>query len=408
MGNINIKLLLDTRYKTVDGIYPVRIRITFERSQHYYPTGISLNEKQYSRMMNTDSPGEDLKAKRSKLRKLITKAEDLTEKETSFNYKLFKAKMDGKEKTGLVKEHFDEYIEEMKRNGKIKTKRNYESALNSFETYKAGLLLKDVTVNELKKYSEWMLSKEKSRTTISMYSRCMRTIINNAIASGEFTAKYPFGKHGFTIPAPRSKKNPLTTDEFTALANYKTKDPEKIYGRDMWLLCYYCGGRNYADILYLKYKDVSETTITFPVRQKTINTHENQKPLVVPIHDDLREILDRQAQENKGPETYVLPVLRNGKSEQLVNLRSDFGKRCNAALKLIAEDLKIKPIKMQQSRHTALNELKRQNRSKEEIRVIAGHASDKTTELYLESMDDAIVNDVLNSLRPKKSKLKAV
>jgi integrase len=242
----------------------------------------------------------------------------------------------------------------------------------------------------------------------------MRTIINNAIASEAYTAKYPFGKKGYEIPAPTSKKNPLTTNEFNALAAYKPQDQddsvrqEKVFGRDMWLLCYYCGGRNYADILYLKYKDVTESTITFHVRQKTINTHENQKPLVVPIHDELREILDRHCQKNSGPDTFVLPVLRNGKQESLINLRSDFGKRCNEALALIAADLKIKAIKMQQSRHTALNELKRQNRSREEIRVIAGHASDKTTELYLESLNADVVNDVLNSLRPKKSNLKKV
>src|SRR5450631_3043526 len=406
MENITVKLLHDTRHTKSDGIYPIRIRVTFEGRQSYYPTGISLTEKQHTRMMNTDNPGDDLKDKRSKLRKLVSKAEDLTSKATSFNYLSFKDRMDDKEKTGLVKEHFDEYIDELKTNGQIKTKRNYESALVSFvgdeekgkKGFKAGWLLKEVTKHELDKYYRWMVAAGKSKTTISMYTRCMRTIINNAIAADEFSGKYPFGRRGFDIPAPRSKKNPLTTDDFNALANYKTDDPEKAFGRDMWLLCYYCGGRNYADLLSLTYKDVTETTITFPVRQKTIATRENQTPLVVNIHDELREILDRYAQENKSPKTFVFPIYKNGKPEQLVNLRSDFGKRCNAALQLISADLKVNPIKMQQSRHTALNELKRQNLSKEEIRVIAGHASDKTTELYLESMDDAVVNNALNLL----------
>ena len=398
----------DIRYKSAKEIYPVKLRVTCDRKQWYYHTGVNLSVKDYEKM-NSRRPG-DLDKKFKDIQELRVRANSIIDKMGQFDFVQFRAKMEGKEAVESVEAYFNRYIKQLHYNKQIKTMRNYECALNSFELFRPGLMLRDITDSILKEYKTWMLSKDKKLTTISIYTRCLRTIINKAISANEFPRDlYPFGRYKFLVPAPRSKKNPLSSAQFDALAEYVTDDPVKAYARDMWLLSFYCGGRNAVDLLYLKYKNVTDKTITFPYRQKTKDSDDKQKPLVVKIHDDIRAILDRWAQKNAGPETHVLNVL-NDKMEpnQMVNARMDFGKACNDGLALIAADLNIPSIKMQQARHTAFNELRRAGKRFDEIRDVAGHTNIKTTELYMESLNVDSGNETLDALRSRKSKLKAV
>ena len=408
MKKINLSEYHDIRYKSAKEIYPVKLQISQERKQWYYHTGVNLSIKDYDKL-NSKKKG-NLDSKFNDIQELRLKASGIIDKMGEFDFEQFKAKMAGKEKVESVEGYFKRYIRELNRNGNIKTMRNYECALNSLESFRKGLSLKEITDSILKEYKTWMLSNDKKLTTISIYTRCLRTIINKAISANEFPQElYPFGRYKFLVPAPRSKKNPLSSAQFDALAEYQTDDKVKAYARDMWLLSFYCGGRNAIDLLYLKYKNVTDKTITFPFRQKTKDSDDQQKPLVVKIHEDIRAILDRWAQKKVSPETHVLNVLRdNMEPNQIVNVRMDFGKACNEGLALIAADLEIPAIKMQQARHTAFNELRRAGKRFDEIRDVAGHSNIKTTELYMESLNVDSGNETLDALRSRKSKLKAV
>ncbi len=43
--------VLDNRRKKQDGTFPVKLRVTFERKQQYYPTPCDLTEKEFERVM---------------------------------------------------------------------------------------------------------------------------------------------------------------------------------------------------------------------------------------------------------------------------------------------------------------------------------------------------------------------
>jgi integrase len=338
-----------------------------------------------------------------------TKARRILDKMKEFDFKIFRDKYEGVEVGQSLKGHFDAYIQELWSGGKVKTARNYECAINSLESFKAGMALTDVTIPMLNKYDAWMLEEGNTGTTISMYTRCLRTIINRAMAKAEpdFPRDaYPFGRHKYLIRNPRSKKEALSPAELSALIKYRTKDPEKLFARDMWLFSYYTGGRNPIDICKLKNSDISDTEITYLHRSKTARSAENQKPVIVAITPEIRAILNRWAVKGMDKSGYVFGIL-SGKMQpvQVTNAVEAFSKRINQGLAAVAADLQISTApKMFHARSTMANNLLAAGVSDRVIGQIMGHSSVKTTELYLQSLQKEVVNTALSKLRIVKGK----
>jgi integrase len=253
----------------------------------------------------------------------------------------------------------------------------------------------------------------KSLTTVSMYLRALRTIINKAIDSGDFSSErkyYPFGKNKFKIPAPLQKKKTLTVDQLRKLINYKPKSKEKAFARDMFLFSYYSGGPNPVDIAKFRYEWIKGDHIHFPPRSKTENTNPNQDPIPpVPIDSELKKIIDKWKVGKPSPKSFVFGILSDKlDARQIVEKVNGFNKDINQGLKDIAkDDLKLKCVPtMGYARATQANNLMAAGVSVEEIARHMGHASPKTTKIYLKQLPDSLHNDTLSKLRLPK--LKAV
>jgi integrase len=326
-----------------------------------------------------------------------------------FDFKTFRNKYEGVEAGQLLKGHFDAYIQELWNGGKVKTARNYECAINSLETFREVMALTAVTIPVLNEYDSWMLKEGNTGTTISMYTRCLRTIINRAMAKAEpdFPRDaYPFGRHKYLIRNPRSKKEALSPAELSALIKYRTKDPEKLFARDMWLFSYYTGGRNPIDVCKLKNADITNTEIIYRHRSKTARSAENQKPVIVAITPEIRAILNRWAVKGMDKTGYAFGILHDKMEPvQVTTAVEAFSKRINQGLAAVAADLEISTIpKMFHARSTMANNLLAAGVSDRVIGQIMGHSSVKTTELYLQSLQKEVVNKALSKLRVVKDK----
>ena len=56
--NVTTAMVLDTRRSKKDGTFPVKLRVTFERSQKYYATGVSLTKDDYEKLISPKPRGE--------------------------------------------------------------------------------------------------------------------------------------------------------------------------------------------------------------------------------------------------------------------------------------------------------------------------------------------------------------
>ena len=91
--------------------------------------------------------------------------------------------------------------------------------MNSICNFKKNLLIPDVTAGLLQAYKRFLPGDGKSASTVGIYMRQLRTIINIAIASGVMAQeKCPFKK--YEIPAGRKFKKALSEQELSLLFNW--------------------------------------------------------------------------------------------------------------------------------------------------------------------------------------------
>lgn len=394
-----IGIWLDNRREKKDGNYPVKIRITHRRERYYYPTNISLTENEFKQALSA-KPGKGLKDVQLKLFELQRHANSAVNKivddmQTEFNIGLFEKYLHITDSD--YKDIFNCYkrkIDSLKQNGQLKTATGYETSLASFKEYvgRDKLAFPEVDKKFLGDYERHMLSLGKSYTTIGIYTRNLRTIFNEAIECGDASQNfYPFGNNKYQPPQSANNKRALDTKDLQKILNYKPEENTwEEYARDIWMFSLLCQGVNMKDIANLRYKNIQGNQIVF-IREKTKRTKRaEQMPIVVYLGKEALDIIKKWGHENKMPTQLVFPIYSDDNSP-LRNLRlvEQQTKMINKYMRKIAADLKIKQdFTFYAARHSFATVLKQQGRSTEEIQEFLGHASKKTTELYLGSFSD--------------------
>lgn len=213
-----IKILLDTRrIKKKTGKYPVKLRVTFGKEQKQYPIDIDLTVEEFYLMQN---PGDidkgvspqikrQFKEWRLKCDSVLVKANSIIELIPDFTYLQLEKKLYKKEHSARnVYDYYVDTINKKRSDAKVGTAGNYQSSMNSLKDFFPKLKFRDITVEFLKDYETWLLKNEKSISTVGIYLRPLRAILNNAIAEGVISREtnYPFGKRKYQIPQ-RGNKN---------------------------------------------------------------------------------------------------------------------------------------------------------------------------------------------------------
>ena len=400
------RIILDKRRPKKDNLYPVKIRITFQRIQKYYSVGIDLSEIDFDRIINNSikkelrSSKEKLMMFQSKVQKTIDSIEDFSFIE--FENRLVKKKSGTDEKN--LFNYFDNVIDELNSEGRIGSANAYKGALNSLKSHKPNLTFHKINVAFLKDYETKMKSKGRSISTIGIYLRQLRAIINKAIEEGNLDAKYyPFGKNRYLIKAPRNIKKALTIDQIKSIIDYEVKEGStQHFVRDIWLFSYLCNGMNIKDIINLKFKNIQKDSIQYD-RSKTSLTIQNPKPIVIALLPQSKGIIDRWGVKSESENDYVFPVLKKGFSNlQKQKYKDQFIKTINKYMKLIGQDIGYdKPLTTYAARHSFATVLKRSGTPMEFISESLGHKSLQTTEAYLDSFEDQARRKFMENLIPK-------
>jgi len=274
---------------------------------------------------------------------------------------------------------------------KLKTRILYQTAINSFEEYKPGITILDITPLFLTNYERSKLDKEYAQATISAYLRHLCGIINYFIYEVKLVPKdyhYPFGKGGFTIQKYGDPKFVMSNDEIKSVVDFKDfETPEQEYARDIWLLLYRCNGMNYADLLRLKWSKFKNNCFTF-TRMKTENTRRTtKKSIIVAVEPNIQELLDKVGNRQS---PYVLGLLEEGYSESYFNNKKDWEQsKINANLKTISEKLELSvDLRLKTSRDCFATTHKRAGTPKEVIGEMMGHSNNYiSTSNYLADLD---------------------
>ncbi|MBN1185682.1 MAG: site-specific integrase [Bacteroidales bacterium] len=405
MIGVTTAIILDTRKKRKDETYTVKLRVTYNRMQKYYPLGVHLTPEEWEKTLQPNPRGDN-KDNKVFFNKIEHRAIEVIKELEPFSFQAFEKKFN--QKAAPKKDVFyllQEYSGELTKQERLTTAESYRSTLKSFkefikDTRKTKLMLADITPEWLSKYEKWMVENESSITTIGIYLRNLRTIINKAIEEGNLSNEfYPFGKRKYQIPSGKNIKKALTLNDIKKIVEYKTATPAEDKAKDLWLFSYLCNGANVKDIVKLQYRNINHKNITF-IRSKTERaTKSNQKPIVVMLLPEIRAIMDKWGVTSKEPENYVFGIISETDSPQTVLAKiKQATKTINKYMKRIGESLGFDLVLTTYSaRHSFATVLKRSGAPIEFISESLGHKDLRTTENYLDSFED----DVKESFQKK-------
>jgi len=395
MNDVITGLVLDTRREKKDGTFPVKLRLTYQRKQKYFSTKYSFTEEEFNKIMHL-RPQKKYKEQQVKLQAIEARANKILEDMPAFSFTLFQeyftnGKVKGSFNRQDVYAAFERYIEELQNEGSAGTADLYISGMGSFRSFQEYLLFADVTLSFLKKYEKWMLELGKSYTTIGIYTRQLRTIFNRAIDDKYVDRKlYPFGRNKYQTPTGRNIKKALVMEDIKKIFMYEPETVSEEKYRDFWIFSYLANGINVKDMIKLKYKDVGEESIIF-LREKTKKSNRvKPKPIVVPLTDEIKKIIEKWGNPDKAPNGYVFNYLSDGMSpERELAIKKQLVKQINKYIRRIAEKVGIKKdVTTYVARHSFVTVLKRSGASMEFISEAVGHSNLRTTEGYADSFED--------------------
>lgn len=390
---VNTAIYLDTRRIRQDETYPVKIRITYQRKRKYYPTKYTLSEEDFEKVISPKPRGnfKDLKLELIEVEK---KAISIIDSLPAFSFEAFEKKyLDTRAKGTDVYSLFENYIAELQKQKRASTAISYGNALNSIRQFagKHKLPFERVSPDWLHNYEQYMLGQGKSLTTVGIYLRGLRIIMNLAIEDGLISKElYPFGKRRYQIPAGRNVKKALTLDDMQKIFDYEPQTESQAKSKDLFLFSYLCNGINIKDIARLRYRNIDDDKISF-IRAKTERTSkENQKPVVAMLTPEAKEIIERWGNKPADPNKLIFDIFSDGLTpEQEVNKVKSVVKTINTHLKKIAQSVGIeKNISTYTARHSFSTILKRSGAPVEFISESLGHHDLRTTESYLDSFED--------------------
>lgn len=275
-------------------------------------------------------------------------------------------------------------IARLKQMGKIRTAENYSCTLKSFMQFRGDrdVLLPEIDSDLMQLYEAYLHGKGAVRNTSSFYMRILRAVYNRALEKELMEQRNPF-RHVYTgVDKTVKRAVPLS-----AIKRMKNLDlslqPNLEFARDMFLFSFYTRGMSFIDMAHLKKKDLQNGFLSYR-RRKT------GQQLVIKWEKCMQEIVNKCHTWDRNP--YLLPILNfpNESRKQYKYAQS----RINVHLKEIANMIGVSiPLSMYVARHSWASIAKSKNIPISVISEGMGHDSELTTQIYLASLDNTIVDN---------------
>ncbi len=274
-------------------------------------------------------------------------------------------------------------IANLKTLGKIRTSETYAATLSSFRRFRENMdvALDDLDSDVMMAYEVYLKNHGVCSNSSSFYMRNLRAVYNRAVEKGLIINRNPF-KHVYTgIDKTIKRAIPLK-----AIKQIKNLDlslqPSLDYARDMFLFSFYTRGMSFIDMAYLRRKDLQNGELSYR-RRKT------GQQLFIHWEMCMQEIVDKY--DNSLSER-LLPIIKPKNGDERTQYQNAMY-LINRKLKEIGKMVGVQlPLTMYVARHSWASVAKNKNVPISVISEGMGHDSEMTTQIYLASLDTAIVD----------------
>ncbi|MEE1978061.1 site-specific integrase [Maribacter cobaltidurans] len=291
-------------------------------------------------------------------------------------------------------EFWNSVVRDLELSGRMGYARTNRDTINSLKIFhnRPVLYMREINTTFLDKYEVFLRSRGGSNGGISVRMRSIRTIFNLAIRRDLIKQNlYPFHKYKISKLRGKRIKHALTISEVESFKNVDCKeDIQLIHAKNYFLFSFYTRGMNFADMMRLKWSDISKKRITY-ARAKT------QGNFSIKILPPVKEILNFYNQ-NRTDTNYVFPILLyEGMTPiQIENRKHKTLGHYNKSLKILAKKAGIaKNVTSYVARHSFAMCLREKGIGIDVIGETLGHKSVLTTKAYvrefgIEVLDEAV------------------
>ncbi len=281
--------------------------------------------------------------------------------------------------------------------GHIRTKEIYISTLKSFMAFRQGkdIALAEINSDIMTLYESYLFhNRGISRNSSSFYMRAFRAVYNRAVNNGLVVDSHPFKDVYTGIDKTVKRALPLKV-----IKQIKNLDlsllPSLDFARDMFLFSFYTRGMSFVDMAYLRKSNLKNGVLSYR-RRKT------GQLLHVKWEKCMQSIVDKWGIVTSD---YLLPIIVNENKNERLQYQSALC-TTNMLLKELATMIGLsQPLTTYVARHSWASIAHSKNIPLSVISECMGHDSEKTTQIYLASLESTIVDKanslVLNALHGK-------
>ena len=277
--------------------------------------------------------------------------------------------------------------------GKNRMADRYTSTVNSLMRYSKGcdVELGEVDGTLVQGYEQWLKERGLCRNTTSFYMRNLRSIYNHAVEDGLVVSSSPF-KHVYT-GIDKTVKRALPFEVIRQLKQMDlSHNPRMEFARDMFLFSFYTRGMSFIDMAQLTKRNLHRGLLTYR-RQKTAQQ----------LHIKWEALMEEIVEKYKPADSPYLLPLATGEGEDFCKQYRNSYRRITKLLKKIGEMMGLSiPLTTYVARHSWASIARSKNVPLAAISEALGHDSEKTTRIYLASLDSTVVDNanslIINSL----------
>lgn len=274
-------------------------------------------------------------------------------------------------------------VTRLEQKGKTRTAETYLSTYRSFMRFlkKDDIFLYEIDQNTVEDYEIWLQEDGLTPNSTSFYMRILHTILNKAVKQ-LLLFSCDFFRNVYTGIATTAKRAIGIEDLKRIKALNLSLYPMLDFARDMFLLSLYFRGMSFIDMFNLQHKNLQNGHLVY-CRQKT------GQRLDIKWEKQMSDILDKYPVDTK----YLLPILRTP-DEESRKCYKNASKQINRWLKKVGTMAGIRiPLTMYVARHTWASLAKQKNIPISVISDGLGHDSEKTTLIYLSTLDTSAVDN---------------
>jgi integrase/recombinase XerD len=403
--NVTSRVILDDRRQKENGLFPLKLRVTFNRNRKYYKIGKELSKSDFEKLHRAREMR--LVNIKNELVSIESKAINIIDKLEPFSFLKFEEGMFPKQSVFYSKGNdvfnlFQNYIFELRAKNSFNTAYIYQSTLSALKAYRPKLKFDQINAQFLASFEQNLTLNGKSITTISLHLRNLRAVFNQPIVKNLVSAEmYPFKSKNYKIPASNNIKKALKISEIKAIYDYPTEPMGALdRAKDFWLFSYFCNGINIKDICLLQWKNLEEDSITFFRAKTSSTTKEKLTPIEIVVNEDCHKIIQKWG-TNPLKSKYIFDIITpNLLPEKQNDKIKGFTKTINKYLSRIGTDLNFKlPLTTYVARHSYATIMHTSNVPLLLISKSLGHSSIETTENYLASFKKESVIEFNKNLK---------